>query len=181
MKYILRIFAGLAHGHASSQLAIAERALPLLHRLEQISSTEHIGSLAENVVEILKENPEVRLNLPSNCSPPPDLQVATRIERVRDETRAKKRQMAMAMREQQLRQLGQRMRDNLSLHPPRSSETNLLSCCICRDESNASRVLAVYAFAARFQREDGTKQAFSYSTVSQMNAVHVECHQHAIR
>ena len=33
--------------------------MPILHNLEQISSDEHIGSLAENLLEALKENGHV--------------------------------------------------------------------------------------------------------------------------
>lgn len=39
--------------------AIAEHTLPILHRLEQISSSEHIGTMAENVMEELKQNEKV--------------------------------------------------------------------------------------------------------------------------
>jgi len=33
--------------------------LPVLHNLEQVSSDEHVGSLAENLLEALKENEKV--------------------------------------------------------------------------------------------------------------------------
>ena len=33
--------------------------LPVLHNLEQVSSDKHVGSLAENLLEALKENEKV--------------------------------------------------------------------------------------------------------------------------
>nr|CDQ02268.1 Bm2761, isoform a [Brugia malayi] len=90
LKYVLKLMAGMARSHKPSQEAIAENSLPILHRLEQISSAEHIGTLAENVMEELKKND----------------QVAVQIEKVRQETKIKKRQLAMAMRQKQLSKMG---------------------------------------------------------------------------
>lgn len=39
---------------------MSETAVPLIHRLEQVSSEEKIGSLAENLMEALKEHPEAK-------------------------------------------------------------------------------------------------------------------------
>lgn len=59
LKCVLRVLAGMAKSHEASQRAIAEKTLPVLHRLEQVSSVDCIGSLAENVIESLKENADV--------------------------------------------------------------------------------------------------------------------------
>lgn len=61
----------------------------------KVSSDEHVGSLAENLLEALKSND----------------QVATWIEEVREQTRAEKKRLAMAMRERQLGALGMRTND----------------------------------------------------------------------
>ena len=53
LKYILRALAGLAEKHAPTQLAVSEASIPILHHMEQVSSDEHIGSLAEAVLESL--------------------------------------------------------------------------------------------------------------------------------
>lgn len=97
LKYILRILTGLAHSHENTQLAIAAASdtIPIIHRLEQVSSDEHVGSLAENLLEALCTNTSV----------------ATRIEEVREFTRSEKKRLAMAMREKQLGQLGMRTND----------------------------------------------------------------------
>lgn len=72
-------------------MEIAEAdTIPIIHRLEQVSSDEHVGSLAENLLEALRTNPTV----------------ASRIEEVREFTRSEKKRLAMAMREKQLGQLG---------------------------------------------------------------------------
>lgn len=77
------------------QLAVSTECIPIIHRLEQVSSDEHVGSLAENLLEALKTNPAV----------------ASRIEEVREQTRAEKKRLAMAMREKQLGALGMRTND----------------------------------------------------------------------
>jgi len=40
-------------------VSIGQVILPILHNLEQVSSDEHVGSLAENLLEALKENEKV--------------------------------------------------------------------------------------------------------------------------
>lgn len=55
-----------------------------------MSSEEHIGSLAENLMESLKGNQEV----------------AEKILEVRNQTKAEKKRLAMAMRKKQLGALG---------------------------------------------------------------------------
>ena len=40
-------------------MQIGNEIIPILHNLEQVSSDEHVGSLAENLLEALKENPQV--------------------------------------------------------------------------------------------------------------------------
>ena len=74
IKYILRALVGLASGHAQTQEAIAASVLGELHLLEQMSSDEHLGSLAEAVLEAVRQHPEVvHVNL--SYSPPPSLRV----------------------------------------------------------------------------------------------------------
>lgn len=74
------------------QLAVSTDCIPIIHRLEQVSSDEHVGSLAENLLEALRAHTKV----------------ASRIEDVREQTRAEKKRLAMAMREKQLGALGMR-------------------------------------------------------------------------
>jgi E3 ubiquitin-protein ligase UBR4 len=76
-------------------LAVSADCIPIIHRLEQVSSDEHVGSLAENLLEALRAHTKV----------------ASRIEEVREQTRAEKKRLAMAMREKQLGALGMRTND----------------------------------------------------------------------
>ena len=41
------------------QLLVGTECVPAIHRMEQISSEEGIGSLSENLMEALKSNPDV--------------------------------------------------------------------------------------------------------------------------
>lgn len=60
MYISFRFLTGLAHSHENSQLEIAKAdTIPIIHRLEQVSSNEHVGSLAENLLEALCTNPAV--------------------------------------------------------------------------------------------------------------------------
>lgn len=76
-------------------MAVSADCIPIIHRLEQVSSDEHVGSLAENLLEALRAHTKV----------------ASRIEEVREQTRAEKKRLAMAMREKQLGALGMRTND----------------------------------------------------------------------
>lgn len=73
-------------------MMVSAECISIIHRLEQVSSDEHVGTLAENLLEALRTNPEV----------------ASRIEDVREQTKAEKKRLAMAMREKQLGALGMR-------------------------------------------------------------------------
>lgn len=79
----------------SPQNAVSLDCITIIHRLEQVSSDEHVGSLAENLLEALKTSEAV----------------AAKIEEVRGQTRAEKKRLAMAMREKQLGALGMRTND----------------------------------------------------------------------
>ena len=72
-----------------------------------MSSTEHVGPLAENVIEKLKESDDVRER--ERVTVESVLQVSQAIEKVRLETKQKKKQMAMMMRKKQLSQMGMEM------------------------------------------------------------------------
>lgn len=74
----------------SVQVLIGTDSITNLHKLEQVSSDEGIGTLAENLLEALREHSDVNL----------------KIEAARRETRAEKKRMAMAMRQKALGTLG---------------------------------------------------------------------------
>lgn len=72
------------------QVLIGTDSITNLHKLEQVSSDEGIGTLAENLLEALREHPDVN----------------KKIDAARRETRAEKKRMAMAMRQKALGTLG---------------------------------------------------------------------------
>ena len=41
------------------QVLVGESAVPAIHRLEQVSTEEKVGSLAENLLEALRDHPDV--------------------------------------------------------------------------------------------------------------------------
>ncbi|XP_069695727.1 E3 ubiquitin-protein ligase UBR4 isoform X2 [Periplaneta americana] len=176
LKYILRFLTGLATEHEPTQLAVSTDCIPIIHRLEQVSSDEHVGSLAENLLEALRAHPTV----------------ATLIEEVREQTRAEKKRLAMAMREKQLGALGMRTNEkgqvtakSTLLMEDLGEETGLV-CVICREgyKFQPSKVLGVYTFTKRCNVEEfeaKPRKTVGYSTVTHFNVVHVDCHMAAVR
>lgn len=71
LKYILRFLTGLATKHEATQITVSKDIIPIIHRLEQVSSDEHVGSLAENLLEALCTDPAT----------------AKRVQEVRDQTK----------------------------------------------------------------------------------------------
>nr|CAD7443272.1 unnamed protein product [Timema bartmani] len=176
LKYILRFLTGLATEHEPTQLAVSAQCIPTIHQLEQVSSDEHVGSLAENLLEALRAHS----------------QVASRIEEVREETRAVKKRLAMAMREKQLGALGMRTNEkgqvtakSTLLMEDLGEETGLV-CVICREgyKFQPTKVLGVYTFTKRCNVEEfetKPRKTVGYSTVTHFNVVHVDCHMSAVR
>ncbi|XP_022919909.2 E3 ubiquitin-protein ligase UBR4 isoform X2 [Onthophagus taurus] len=179
LKYILRILTGMANCHQNTQMAVATaNTIPIIHRLEQVSSDEHVGSLAENLLEALCTNATV----------------ATCIEEAREFTRAEKKRLAMAMREKQLGQLGMRTNDKgqvtakstiLQQMEELGEETGLV-CCICREgyKYQPTKVLGIYTFTKRCNVEEfeaKPRKTIGYNTVTHFNIVHIDCHTSAVR
>ncbi|XP_023302423.2 protein purity of essence [Lucilia cuprina] len=178
LKYILRFLTGLATKHEATQLAISKDIIPIIHRLEQVSSDEHVGSLAENLLEAL-------------CT---DTATAARVQEVRDFTRAEKKRLAMATREKQLDALGMRTNEKGQVTAKGSilqkieklrDETGL-TCFICREgyACQPAKVLGIYTFTKRCNVEEfelKSRKTIGYTTVTHFNVVHVDCHTSAIR
>ena len=51
------MLAGLCKQHTRTQLVLVA-AIEELHQLEQVATEKHIGTLAENLLEAMKECPE---------------------------------------------------------------------------------------------------------------------------
>ncbi|CAF0999945.1 unnamed protein product [Brachionus calyciflorus] len=97
LPYALRILTGLCKSHEVISDLIGESCIPVLHKLEQFSSGNLVGVLAEDLLVALKESPSKK--------------VSTSIDKVRTQTRNEKKKLAMAMRKKQLSQLGMRTND----------------------------------------------------------------------
>ena len=178
IKYILRGLAGLAAEHDKTQEMIADTVISQLHLMEQMSSDEHLGSLAEAVLEALKDHPEA----------------GEKVKAVRTATREEKKKMAMAMRAKQLKAIGLKTNDKGQVKAESSvlkqfggigEETGLV-CVICREgyKFQPNKVLAIYTFTRRSPLEEAEKtsrKTMGYSTVSHFNLVHVDCHLAAVR
>ncbi|XP_074621519.1 E3 ubiquitin-protein ligase UBR4-like isoform X3 [Acropora palmata] len=179
LPYVLRLLTGLCKGHETTQILVGESAVPAIHRLEQVSSEEKVGSLAENLMEALRDHPDVE----------------KKVSEVRRSTRLEKKKLAMAMREKQLGALGMEttsagkiiakpstmLREMEELH-----EESGLACCICREgyKYHPQKVLGIYTFTKRCileEFENKQRKTQGYSTVSHFNIVHYDCHMAAVR
>jgi E3 ubiquitin-protein ligase UBR4 len=178
LPYILRLLTGLCNGHEKIQNIVGKDVIPVLHKLENASSDEHIGSMAENLMEALRKNPAV----------------AAKIEDIRQQTKAEKKKLAMAMRQKQLGALGMTTNEKGQVTVNSSvlkqmedlKEETGLTCCICREgyRNQPTKVLGIYTFTKRVNIEDfenKQRKSQAYSTVSHFNIVHVDCHLAAVR
>ncbi|XP_072935202.1 E3 ubiquitin-protein ligase UBR4 isoform X5 [Epargyreus clarus] len=178
LKYILRFLTGLAADHEPTQMLVCENVIPIVHRLEQVSSGEHVGSLAENLLEALRSQP----------------QCAAKVQQVREFTRQEKKRLAMAVRERQLGALGMRSNErgqvtaqcSLTQQVAELAEEAGAVCCICREgyKYQPTKVLGIYTFTKRCPVEEfevRARKTLGYTTVSHYNIVHVECHMSAVR
>ncbi|RZF37948.1 hypothetical protein LSTR_LSTR005448 [Laodelphax striatellus] len=166
LKYILRLLTGLATQHEPTQCAVDADCIAIIHRLEQVSSDEHVGSLAENLLEALCTNASV----------------ASRIDEVRQETRAEKKRLAMAMRQKQLGALGMRTNDKgqvtaestiMQQQMEELGEESGLVCVICREgyKFQPTKVLGIYTFTKRCNVDDcepKARKTVGYSTDQEM-------------
>ncbi|XP_008300472.1 E3 ubiquitin-protein ligase UBR4 isoform X1 [Stegastes partitus] len=178
LPFILRLLRGLATQHPPTQVLIGTDSITNLHKLEQVSSDEGIGTLAENLLEALREHSDVNL----------------KIEAARRETRAEKKRMAMAMRQKALGTLGMTTNEkgqvvtktSLLKQMEELIEEPGLTCCICREgyKFQPTKVLGIYTFTKRVALEDfenKPRKQQGYSTVSHFNIVHYDCHLAAVR
>ncbi|XP_054157835.1 E3 ubiquitin-protein ligase UBR4-like [Oppia nitens] len=178
LKYVLRILTGLSHGHESTQLLVSKESIPIIHGLEQVASDAHIGSLAEYLMEAIKENSEVK----------------AKIEEVRLKTRDEKKRLAMAVREKELGALGMRTNDKGQVTAKASllkqvedlGEEAGLICSICREgyKFQPNKVLGIYTYTKRCNLDDfeiKQRKSLGYTTVTHFNVVHVDCHMAAVR
>ncbi|KAG2458904.1 UBR4 ligase, partial [Polypterus senegalus] len=163
---------------AKKCVLIGTDSITNLHKLEQVSSDEGIGTLAENLLEALREHPEVNL----------------KIDAARSETRAEKKRMAMAMRQKALGTLGMTTNEkgqvvtktSLLKQMEELIEEPGLTCCICREgyKFQPTKVLGIYTFTKRValdEMENKPRKQQGYSTVSHFNIVHYDCHLAAVR
>ena len=178
LKYVLRILTGLSYGHEPTQLMVAKDTIPFIHGLEQVASESHVGSLAENLLEAIKQNPSVE----------------QMIEQVRRQTKDEKKRMAMAVREKQLAGLGLKTNEKGQVTAKRDlfkqvedlgEETGLV-CIICREgyKFQPNKVLGIYTFTKRCNVDDyemKSRKTLGYTTVTHFNVVHVDCHMAAVR
>ena len=181
LKFILRAMAGLAKEHQPSQMAISAACIPVLHQMEQVSSDEHVGSLAEAVLEAMQ-----------GCA-----SAEAKVKSVREETKAEKKKMAMAMRARQLKSIGlkanefgQVKADDGLLKQFGLADESGLCCSICREgyKYQPSKVLAIYTFTQPAVVEEAEvpavangRKTMGYTTVTHFNLVHVDCHVAAVR
>lgn len=178
LKYILRFLTGLVTKHEKTTQAVAKDIIPIIHRLEQVSSDDHVGSMAELLMEAL-------------CTEPT---TAKRVQEVRDFTKAERKRLAMATREKHLIAMGMKTNEKgqvtaqvsiLSQMEKLREETGL-SCFICREgyACQPNKVIGIYTFTKRCNIEDfelKTRKTMGYTTVTHFNVVHVDCHMSGIR
>jgi E3 ubiquitin-protein ligase UBR4 len=184
LSYVLRLIMGLSSGHENIQMKIGQSLIPILHKIEQLTTAGKVGVLAEDLLHSLTENE----------------QVAKKIDDVRNLTRAEKKRLAQEARDRKMREL------NLTktTRTPKPSESSATEkdlptasadlvdetghvCCICREGYKyfPNKVLAIYTFTKKveiepFEAKSRNKTA-GYATVTHFNIIHIDCHASAIK
>ncbi|OTF73004.1 hypothetical protein BLA29_001157, partial [Euroglyphus maynei] len=141
LKYVLKMLTGMCRGHERTQMLITKDGVPIIHALEQVLSDSHMATLAEHLMDALKENPSVE----------------AKIQEIRLKTREEKKRIAMAVREKQLGELGMKANDKgqvmadsdlLKKMEDELKEEKGLVCSICREgyAYQPQKVLAIYTF-----------------------------------
>lgn len=111
-----------------------------------MSSDEHVGSLAEAVLEAIRSHHEVDLKVNLNIKLGNECPVSShfcsvKVKAVRDHTKAEKKKLAMAMRAKQLKAIGLQANDQGQVKADNTllqqfeglAEESGLSCSICRE------------------------------------------------
>ncbi|XP_064395390.1 E3 ubiquitin-protein ligase UBR4-like isoform X5 [Halichondria panicea] len=178
LPYVLKMLAGLCHWHTKTQ-EILKEVISELHLLEQVASDQHIGTLAENLLEVVAEHPP--------CY--------EEIKRVRKATREEKKRRAMAMRQKELGALGMEVNEKgqviaqstlVSEMEGQLIEESGLKCCICLEgyKNQPQKILGIYTYTRKValdEFENKPRKTVGYSTVSHFNVVHYECHSAAVK
>ncbi|CAF2716025.1 unnamed protein product [Rotaria sp. Silwood2] len=183
LSYVLRLLTGLSYGHEQIQMKIGQSLIPILHKIEQLTTAGKVGVLAEDLLHSLTENE----------------QVAKKIDDVRNQTRAEKKRLAQEARDRKMREL------NLTKITRNKSESESSAtaskipvpnvdltdetghvCCICREGYKyfPNKVLAIYTFTKKIDIEPyeaKTRKTPGYATVTHFNIIHIECHTSAIK
>ncbi|CAF1307467.1 unnamed protein product [Rotaria sordida] len=183
LSYVLRLLTGLSYGHEHIQMKIGQSLIPILHKIEQLTTAGKVGVLAEDLLHSLTENE----------------QVAKKIDDVRNQTRAEKKRLAQEARGRKMRELNlTKIARNKSAsessatasktpvsHGDLTDETGHV-CCICREGYKyfPNKVLAIYTFTKKVDIEPyeaKTRKTSGYATVTHFNIIHIECHTSAIK
>ncbi|CAM4878013.1 unnamed protein product [Rotaria socialis] len=184
LSYVLRLLTGLSYGHEHIQMKIGQSLIPVLHKIEQLTTAGKVGVLAEDLLHSLTENE----------------QVAKKIDDVRNQTRAEKKRLAQEARDRKMRELNlTKISRNKSVSESSAAGASKIPvanvdladetghvCCICREGYKyfPNKVLAVYTFTKKVDIESceaKTRKTPGYATVTHFNIIHIECHTSAIK
>ena len=170
---------GLCRNHEQTQLLVAEKAISVIHNVEKLVFEASLATIAENLMEALKENPHV----------------AEKIEEVRRMAKEERKRVAMAARTQGIGKMGFKVTDNGQIFASekllKSVEGQIevekgLTCSMCLEgyQCKPQNVLGIYVFMKRVEIEPFEREArkrMGHSTVTYFILMHFECHQSAIR
>eukprot|EP00698_Gefionella_okellyi_P019390 TRINITY_DN593_c0_g2_i1.p1 TRINITY_DN593_c0_g2~~TRINITY_DN593_c0_g2_i1.p1 ORF type:complete len:2390 (-),score=701.17 TRINITY_DN593_c0_g2_i1:133-7272(-) len=177
------LLAGLAVHHEPSQEMLQRAgAIKVLHRLEGVASTRNIGPLAESVLEALKDNETIAMEL----------------DQTRDATEREKKEKARLHRERMLQEIGVKFAPTSDASSAflvaakkitgmeDISEEAGLQCCICHEgySFRPTEPLGVYTSSVRTTLpllDTSHRQELGYHTQTHFTVIHLSCHRAATR
>eukprot|EP01133_Synstelium_polycarpum_P011499 gene11499-13413_t len=191
LPYVMVLLKGLANGHAPTQdLALStDGFIQRLHLMEQTSTVAKIGTLAENLLDALKQGNE---------------KVGAEVDTIRNESRTEKMKQAEKHREVVLKELGlaQQGKHITAKHVPGSIEDledeEGFTCMVCREgySFKPDDVLGIYTYAKRIpllpinettatnvssSGSSSSGVSYGYTTVTHFNIIHYFCHRDATK
>ena len=179
LSYVLLALTGITKGCLVAQLkALEYNVVPLVNQLCSISTKNKIGNLAENLLESLVYNNQ---------------EVANAVEDCRKTSKEAKAAEAKKHRERVLAAMGIKVQEGkLAAEKPKFDfgedldldEEKGFSCKVCKEGYTflPNEILGFYVYSKRVSlSKSGNRQEQGYSTVTNFNVIHYQCHKEATK
>merc|ERR1712154_150124 len=188
---VLPILTGIVRGHKKSQnLAFELKVIPILHSMENTSTSNAVGPKSELLLESLSKN---------------NKKISNKINKLRNKTKDKKKKKQLAFRNKMLSQINKNKKVNKNesklIIKLEDEPSEKIRCMICKEGYylRPNDLLGIYVNNKDLQTNDisltqfdclqneeisnnlNQNDPFSTATMCCFNLVHFTCHRAAVR